>query len=253
VEVWQKLPWYRRHALHAADALVAISQYTAERFAVVQGANPDRVRVLPLGLEPAFWAFAQWPDRLERPAELPSGRILLSVARLSAVDAYKGIDTLIQALARLPDDTHLVVVGDGDDRPRLEALAHAEGVSRRVHFLGALEGDKLAACYQHCDIFALPSKGEGFGLVFLEAMAFGKPVVGGAHGGTLDVIEHGKSGFLVPHGDVDQLAATLARLLADPALCAEIGHRARQRVEQHYLFPQFESRLRKILDELTGQ
>lgn len=256
VDVWEPLAWHRRHALRRADALLAISTYTADRLVQVQSAHRSRVHLLPLALEPTFWEVTQQAQLHSRPDAFPSGRVVLTVTRLAAVDAYKGVDTLIQAMPRLTravPDAHLVVVGDGDDRPRLQALAHAEGVSRRVHFLGALERNDLAACYQHCDIFALPSKGEGFGLVFVEAMAFGKPVVGGAHGGTLDVIEHGKSGFLVPHGDVDQLAATLTRLLTDPALCAEIGRRARERVEQQYLFPQFEARLTKILEELMSR
>jgi len=253
VDVWEPLLWYRRWAMRRLDALLAISSYTAEQLIVVQKINPCRVRLFPLALEPVFWERTQKPMIQRRPAGFPGGRVVLTVTRLAAVDAYKGVDLLIQALARLPDDTHLVVVGDGDDRPRLQALARAQGVAHRVHFLGALEREELVACYQHCDIFALPSKGEGFGLVFLEAMAFGKPVVGGAHGGTPDIIEHGTSGFLVPHGDVEPLTATLLRLLTDPALCAEVGRRARERVAQHYLFPQFAARLHAILDELLAR
>ncbi len=253
VDVWEPLAWYRRWAIRRVDALLAISRYTADQMVSAQKINPVRVSLLPLALDPDFWKCAQQVSEQRRPTGFPRGRVVLTVTRLAAVDAYKGVDTLIQALARLPDETHLVVVGDGDDRPRLEALARAQGVAHRVHFSGALERDELVACYQHCDVFALPSKGEGFGLVFLEAMAFGKPVVGGAHGGTLDIIEHGSNGFLVPHGEVEQLAATLRRLLADPALCAEVGRRAREHVAQHYLFPQFAARLHAILDELLAR
>lgn len=253
IEVWAPLGRLRRSALHRADCILAPSRYTAEQVVVQQGIPHEHVRVLPWALDPDFWKCAQQVSKQRRPTGFPHGRVVLTVTRLAAVDAYKGVDTLIQALARLPDETHLVVVGDGDDRPRLEALARAQGVAHRVHFSGALERDELVACYQHCDIFALPSKGEGFGLVFLEAMAFGKPVVGGAHGGTLDIIEHGSNGFLVPHGEVEQLAATLLRLLAEPALCAEVGRRAREHVAQHYLFPQFAARLHAILDELLAR
>ncbi|MCL6480460.1 MAG: glycosyltransferase family 4 protein [Firmicutes bacterium] len=253
IEVWAPLGWLRRVALAQADCILAPSCYTAEQVTRQQGVQRKRVHLLPWALEPTFWEMAQQAQAPGRPPGFPPGRVVLAVTRLAAVDAYKGVDTLIQALVRLPNDAHLVVVGEGDDRPRLEALARAQGVARRVHFLGALERDELVACYQHCDIFALPSKGEGFGLVFLEAMAFGKPVIGGAHGGTLDIIEHGTSGFLVPHGDVEQLAATLTHLLAHPALCEELGHHARERVAQHYLFPQFASRLNAILDELLAR
>ncbi len=253
VEVWIPLSWLRRVALAHADCVLAPSRHTAEQLTLQQNIRHERVHVLPWALEPVFWQFAQQAQELRRPPGFPAGRVVLTVTRLAAVDAYKGVDTLIRALVRLPNDAHLVVVGEGDDRPRLEALACAQGVAHRAHFLGALQRDQLAACYQHCDIFALPSKGEGFGLVFLEAMAFGKPVIGGAHGGTPDIIEHGTSGFLVSHGDVERLAATLTHLLADPALCAELGRRARERVAQHYLFPQFAARLNAILDELLAR
>ena len=105
---------------------------------------------------------------------------------MGAAEKYKGADNLIAALPsvlKAAPDTSLVLVGDGDDRPRLEHLARDLGVSEHAHFLFGLTPEQLFACYANCDIFALPSRGEGFGLVFLEAMAHGKPVIGGAHGG----------------------------------------------------------------------
>ena len=97
----------------------------------------------------------------------------------------------------------------------------------------------------------MPSKGEGFGLVFLEAMAFGKPVVAGAHGGAPEVVEDGVTGFLTPHGDVEALSGVLRRLLSDARLRSEMGRRGRERVEARYLFEHFQARLATILDELV--
>jgi len=143
----------------------------------------------------------------------------------------------------------LVIAGDGDDRPRLEALAQESGVQEQVFFLGSLpaSSSELLYSYSNCEIFALPSKGEGFGLVFLEAMAFGKPVIGGAHGGTPDVIEDGVTGYLVKHGDVGQLANVLTGLLTDPQLRNAMGARARERVRTHYLFRSFADQLERAL------
>ena len=126
---------------------------------------------------------------------------------------------MIAALPRVlqaSPDSFLVLVGDGEDRPRLEQLAHELGVSERTRFLHGLTQDELFACYANCDVFALPSRGEGFGFVFLEAMAHGKPVIGGAHGGALDVIEDGVTGWLVPHGDIERLSLALESLLPIP-------------------------------------
>lgn len=253
IDVWERLPFLRRTALRNADVVLAISRDTANKVMEVQGVPSEKVRILPLALEPAFWQAAQRRDAALPPG-FPKGRVLLSVARLAAAEGYKGVDTVIQALPKLAatiPDVQYVIVGDGDDRPRLEALCRDLGVADRVQFLGRLEAlsPELVACYAHCDVFVLPSKGEGFGLVFLEAMASGKPVVGGAHGGTPDVIEDGVNGFLVSHGDVPVLAEKLQMLLTGDALRREVGERARQRVEREFLFERFESCLVAILEE----
>jgi glycosyltransferase involved in cell wall biosynthesis len=99
-------------------------------------------------------------------------------------------------------------------------------------------------------VFALPSRAEGFGLVYLEAMACGKPVIGGAHGGAPEVVEDGKTGYLVQHGDAGQLATSLETLLADPALAKQMGARGRERVERDFRFSVFAQSLNKILREL---
>jgi hypothetical protein len=106
----------------------------------------------------------------------------------------------------------------------------------------------MLACYANCEIFALPSRGEGFGLVYLEAMAFGKPVIGGAHGGVLDVVENGVTGWLVPHGDIERLSGALESLLADPVRAMEMGERGRERLMSKFSFETFRSHLAQLLD-----
>ena len=138
-------------------------------------------------------------------------------------------------------------MGDGDDRPRLEALARETGVANWVIFLRGLSRADLVACFARCDVFALPSAGEGFGYVFVEAMALGKPTIGGAHGGTPDIIQDADTGFLVPHGDVARLAAVIGKLLQDDSLRIEMGRRAGQHVRANFIFGQFESRLSEVL------
>jgi glycosyltransferase involved in cell wall biosynthesis len=138
------------------------------------------------------------------------------------------------------------------DGSHWEPLVSAFGPSgdTAFHFMSQLSYPELAACYSECEIFALPSGGEGFGLVYLEAMARGKPVIGGAHGGVPEVIEDGKTGFLVQHGDVPQLATSIETLLADPALGREMGARGRERVARDFRFNTFAKSLKKILREL---
>jgi phosphatidyl-myo-inositol dimannoside synthase len=253
VEVWEPLTRLRRMALRSANVVMAPSKYTAEQVAAVQGVAPEKIRVLPWALDPQFEALAPQAAKSVAPANFPEGRVVLTVGRWRADERYKGMDTLITALPRLLPrfpELQLAAVGDGDDRAWLEDLAEETGVERHVHFLSGLSYAELAACYAHCEMFALPSKGEGFGLVYLEAMACGKPVIGGAHGGAPEVIDDGKTGYLVPHGDAAQLATAIETLLADPALEQEMGRRGKQRVENEFRFSVFAKSLRKLLREL---
>ena len=253
VEVWQPLSRMRRKALRKADMVLSPSKYTAEHVAADQGVDAGKVRVLPWALDPQFEALAMNAAKNATPSRFPAGQVVLTVGRWRADERYKGMDTLITALPRLLPrwpDLQLVAIGDGDDRAWLEDLAEETGVDRHVHFLSGLSYAELAACYGHCELFALPSRGEGFGLVYLEAMACGKAVIGGAHGGAPEVIEDGKTGYLVPHGDAAQLATAIETLLADEALRAEMGRRGKQRVENEFRFSVFAKSFKKILREL---
>jgi len=253
VEVWQPLPRIRRGALKKADVVLAPSRYTANHLAADQGIDAQNIRVLPWGLDPQFEVLAVGAAKSAPPAHFPQGQVVLTVGRWRADERYKGMDTLITALPRLLTrwpELQLAAVGEGDDRAWLADLAEENGVNLHVHFLSGLSYAELAACYGHCDIFALPSRGEGFGLVYLEAMACGKPVIGGAHGGAPEVIEDSKTGYLVEHGDPAQLAMAIETLLADPQLREEMGRRGKKRVENEFRFSVFAKSFRKILREL---
>jgi glycosyltransferase involved in cell wall biosynthesis len=252
IEVWEPLGGLRRQALRRANLVLAPSHDTAENVIREQKVARAKVRVLPWGLDPQFEGLLAPAFKLALPHEFPTGRVILTVGRWLATERYKGMDTLITALPRLltqRPEVQLVIAGSGDDRAWLEDLAEQNGVNRHVHFLAGLNYAELAACYSACEIFALPSKGEGFGLVYLEAMACGKPVIGGAHGGAPEIIEDGVTGYLVPHGDPMQLATSLEALLADPANAKEMGARGKLRVEHEFRFNVFARSLKKILRE----
>ena len=255
LEVRAPLGGLRRWALAKADLVLAPSRDTAEQVVAQQGIPKERVRQMAWGLDPILETSVAESVGNHLPRSFPPGRVVLTVGQWRATEQYKGVDTLIAALPRLLErvpDAWLVAVGGGDDRERLEGLARQSGVGERVRFLDGLKQEELRSCYARCEVFALPSKGEGFGLVFLEAMAAGKPVVGGAHGGTPDVIEDGVTGMLVPHGDTERLAGALERLLVDAELRAAMGRRGRERVEQIYRFEHFLTRLKEILGTLCA-
>jgi phosphatidylinositol alpha-1,6-mannosyltransferase len=257
VEVWQPLGWPRGAALRRADLVLGPSTDTVQHLVSEQHILPGKVQRLPWGLDPEFEARLAAAVPLSPPPGFPrAGRIILTVGRWEPAERYKGADTLIAALPRIlkaAPDASLVLVGDGDDRPRLEQLTRDLGVSEHVHFLHGLAPEQLFACYANCHVFALPSRGEGFGLVFLEAMAHAKAVIGGAHGGIPDIVENGVTGLLVPHGDVERLAQALESLLSNPSRARKMGARGRDRVEKTFSFAQFQLRLTEILNKVLAQ
>jgi phosphatidylinositol alpha-1,6-mannosyltransferase len=256
VEVWKPLAPFRRRELMRANLVLAPSRDTVQKLIDMQGVPPEKIRRLPWPLSPNFLRLANAPVGLAQPPGFPTqGRVILTVGRWDASERYKGADELIRAVQQLGttiSGLHLVAVGSGDDLPRLRGLAADLNVSDRVHFLENVSREEMAACHAGADFFALPSTGEGFGLVFLEAMAFSKPVVGAACGGTTDVVEDGINGLLVPPGDQGALAQTLARLLRDESLCAMLGRRGGEIVRQEYGFAIFRAKLEKILSECTS-
>ena len=229
------------------------SKATADFVVDLHGVAGSRVRVLPWGLDPNFETKLMGLSGVSVPPEFPKGRVILTVGRWLAAERYKGMDTLIKALPRLLlrwPEVQLAMVGEGDDKEWLVDIARHSGVQKHVHFLSGLTYGQLSACYAASEIFALPSRGEGFGFVYLEAMARGKPVIGGAHGGAPEVIEDGKTGYVVPHGDAAQLATAMETLLDDATLRAEMGRRGKQRVDNEFKFSVFAKSFRRILREL---
>jgi len=252
IEVWEPLSSLRRQALRRAHLVLAPSRDTADHVAEHQGVPREKIRVLPWALDPQFEPLPAGSPEPTPPGDFPSGRVILTVGRWEASERYKGMDTLITALPRLLTrwpELQLVLAGSGDDRGWLQDLAEKNGVAMHVHFLSGLSTKELAACYAACEIFALPSRAEGFGLVYLEAMAKGKPVIGGLHGGAAEVIQDGVTGYLVPHGDPIQLATSLEALLADPAHAKQMGAKGKERVEHEFRFNSFAKSLKKILRE----
>ena len=251
IEVWTPLGCGRRWALRRSDLVVAPSIDTARHLAEQQGIATRKIRKLPWSLGPEFEGCAPHGSHVLLPEGFPRGRILLAVGRWDAGEAYKGVDHLIASLPALIEDTpevQLVAIGGGSDVPRLAQMALQLGVSERVHFLGPMKPEELWSAYGLCEVFALPSSGEGFGLVFLEAMAHAKPVIGGAHGGTPDIIEDGVTGYLVPHGDVALLTQRLKQLLTNEALRRQMGARALERVCREYTFERFSRELAALLE-----
>ncbi len=256
VEAWDRLNWLQRKAASAAVWTVATTKYTALKFCRSNEVPLERLRVIPLAVPrtpaaPANGLAAAATDAAENGKDLH----VLTVGRWAASERYKGVDTLIDAvgLARAEcAQVRLTIVGNGDDVPRLRARVDRLSLQAAVRFEGAIPNEPLDRLYRECDVLALPSKKEGFGIVFLEAMRYGKPCIGGAHGGTPEVIDHGVDGFLVDHGDAEQLTRCLIELSEKPQLRRQMGHSASLKVETKFNFCRMEEDWFVVLDETVA-
>jgi phosphatidylinositol alpha-1,6-mannosyltransferase len=247
VEAVRKIRGRGRWGLAKAALLMANSRFTLSRF--VQ-ANPEcaglPAAVTPLGigeLKPAQGEGAQ-----------PNRRILI-VSRMDKADDYKGHRVLIQALGLLADrfpDVALTVVGDGDDRADIEAYAASLPYAARIEFLGRVPDARLGQLYGQSAVFAMPSAGEGFGLVFLEAMAHGLPCVCGNRDASSEVVTDGLTGYCLPPDDPTAVAEGLGRLLADEGLRRRFGEAGRARYQAEFTTEHFKRRVRAALDRATG-
>jgi glycosyltransferase involved in cell wall biosynthesis len=248
-ESWREGRFSRRLAARRARLAFAISKDTAAALHRATGLAADRVRWLPPALDPSLERLAASADTAPLDEDRPE---LLTVSRLWAEEAQKGVDHALAAFARLaarhPQALYRIV-GKGSDKPRLQALAASLGLADRVVFEEDLTDRELADRYRRCSVFVLPSGQEGFGIVFLEAMSFGRPCVGGRVGGIPEAVEDGRTGLLVDFRDAAGLEAALDRLLGDSDLRRRMGEAGRRRVLQDFTFERFRERLRQGLTE----
>ena len=217
-----------RNARRASRVLVT-SEHCRRVAVAAYGLDPARVAVVPEGIDLEAWRRAR--SRFEEEGRPP---VVLSVARQYR---RKDTPTLLEAFARLRQShpaVRLRIVGGGPELPRLRARARELGLGERVTFLGEVpDGGAVRREYLAADLFCLPSLQEGFGIVFLEAMAAGLPIVAARTAAVPEVVPGGEAGLLVPPRDPAALAAALARLLDDEALRRRLGEAGRRRVERY--------------------
>lgn len=239
-----------RHGAHT----VAISKFTRENL-IQFGVDEQRVRVALPGANIPEPVAADEIDNVRRRFDIDEFPFILSVGRFIP---RKGQITLVEALPILHEtcqNVHLVMVGRGPELEKCRRKAEAFGMDGFVHLPGYLPQETLQALYQACTCFALPTgededgQVEGFGLVFTEAQACGKPVIAGRSGGVVEAVLSEKTGILVPPEDPEKLAEALRRILEEPELAAALGIAGRKRVEDQLNWDVF---TRKLLDGLNS-
>ncbi len=233
--------------LKTADALLVSSLDYARHSSFARVA--DRCIELPFGVD----------EKIFRPRVLDSrlrgnDKTILFVGGMDRAHAFKGVEILLRAMATLPRDVTLTLVGDGDLRPSYEKLVRELGITDRVKFLGRVSDDDLPGIYQSADVFVFPSTSgaEAFGLVALEAQACGVPVVASDLPGVRTVVANGETGFLVPPRDVDALAERLKYLIDHPEVREAMGKRARERVLEKFTWEKHVDGLVELYEKISN-
>jgi len=217
IEVWDVDSDLKRQALKNANLVAALSRYTRDKLIRRVGLSNEQVIVKPHGVREYFRP-APKPAHLMERFGLRGQRVLLTVARLAKSETDKGYDQVIKALAAVSKEVpnvRYVFVGSGDDVPRIRELAKEEGVAEKVVLPGFVANAALADYYNLCDVFVMPSKKEGLGIVFLEALACGKPVIAGNVDGSRDALLDGKLGTLVNPDSVEDIAKAIVAVLRE--------------------------------------
>lgn len=263
IEAWAPLSLAKLMALQGASRIISISKFTSQQVRARQGVRSECVALLPCALEESLTTMAPASTGLDQ--QIAGCRpVILTVARMLASEQYKGHEVVLRALTtllpRLPNLVY-VVVGEGDDRARIEWLAAKLGIQQSVIFTGRISDAELAALYNRSDVFVLPSrtvltehevKGEGFGIVFLEAMAFGKPVIGPNVGAPAEIIPHGRCGLLVNPEDPTAVADALIEICANSERAQKMGQAGRDWVRDHYSYGVFRAQLQSLLDGVAA-
>ncbi len=252
IEAWTTLSANEKRAAIAADLRIANSQYTAKR---VMETHPDigHVEACPLALPLPFPGGAMPASARSNNGDLGieiTPHTVLVVGRMSQSERYKGHDQLIEAwpavAARVPD-AQLIIAGDGDDARRLRDKAAATPTADRIRFLGFVPDRTLQALYDRAALFALPSDGEGFGLVYLEAMTHRLPCIGSRNDAASEVIVDGVTGRLVEQADIAGLAEAITALLLDQPCRRAMGEAGQRRAATEFSFDRFSARLRELM------
>ncbi|MEO1561510.1 MAG: glycosyltransferase, partial [Cyanobacteria bacterium J06632_19] len=217
IDAWNIKNPVLKHALHHADLILSVSSYTRERLILEQKLDPNKIVILPNTFNPNRFKIAPKPEYLLKKYQLRKEQpTILTVARLAAEEAYKGYDQVLRAIPQIREvipDIHYIIVGKGNDRKRIEGIIVELELQDCVTLAGFVPDEQLCDHYNLCDVFAMPGKGEGFGIVYLEALACGKPVLAGNQDGAVDALNHGELGALVNPDNVSEITQTLIQIL----------------------------------------
>ena len=252
IEVWSPFSFFKKRMLSKCSRVLAVSQFTKNKMVAVQKLANHKVSILNNCLNP----YLELPTNngkedtlLQRYGFSGQDKVLMTLTRLSSKEQYKGYDNVLYAIKMLtkefPSIKYLLVGKyDAAERERLDAIIAGLGLQHQIVFTGFIADAELAAHYSIADLYIMPSKKEGFGLVFIEAMFYGKPVIAGNRDGSVDALGNGDFGLLVNPNEVVEIAAAINQVFENQQ--AYIPNR--EKVLNRFGYKEYKDNWSKILN-----
>lgn len=245
IEAWKRIVWYKKIALKEADLVITTTEYTIKRLLDLNKIKKEEITSLVIPL----CTVGKERNVLDVEKRKKQG---LMVGRLSLTEADKGYEHAIKAIKELNEegvDCKLIVVGDGSYRQILEGIAFSTSERSNIKFTGFIDRIRLERLYGESLFFLLPSRKEGFGIVYLEAMGRGTPCIGGNYGGVPEVIDNNIDGYLVEFGDIEGIKRAIKQIITDKCIYETMQKRMRKKIVTQFSYNYFEKKWMNLLDE----
>lgn len=221
IEVWEPLSKFKKKMLTEVDLIIAVSNFTIQKMYSLHNLHKVKYKVINNCLDPFLQGVINESEQLilrEKYKLTHNNFTLITVTRISGEEQYKGHDRVIESMSKVIDEfpyLRYLIVGKYDlsEKNRLDSLIKNYQLTDKVIFTGFVQDEALAPHYKLADVFVMPSKGEGFGIVFIEAMFYGLPVIAGNKDGSVEPLCNGKLGLLVNPDDAEEIASAIKKII----------------------------------------
>lgn len=256
VEVWRILPARKRGMLSRCDLVLAVSKYTRDMMMQLYKLDPGKIVILNNCLDPflpVLLVEGRNPELLHRYGIGINDIVFMTLSRLASSERYKGYDFVLYSIkaleAKYPSIKYLVVGKyDPAEKERLDKITKHLGLERQIIFTGFIPDTELASHFNLADLYVMPSRKEGFGIAFIEALYYGKPVIAGNKDGSVDALANGKFGLLVNPDNQDEITAAIARVLENPSVFIP----GKREVMQQFSYERYKDNLKHMLESLCS-
>ena len=255
IEVWGSLTGMKKKLLNKCDVILAVSHFTKEQLIKTNGIDGNKIEIFYNTIDPFF----HYPTQFQKPLQLikrynigENDKIILTLTRLAYTEKYKGYDKVIdvmpEIISKYPDVKYLIAgKPDERERARLKELIAARQLEKNVFLIGFIAEEEITDHYQLADLFIMPSRKEGFGIVFIEAMACGLPVIAGNQDGSVDALKNGELGLLINPENRNEIIETLQKVLESNSYTVPKKQQLQKEVKGYFGFQQFYQSLKQQL------